>query len=405
MAESVGEAHGGAAVHTRAARAPSRCTPRSASSRASRRRCTGAVGRWATCTSPSCPMASGRVAGGVRAQPGHGALVVEVSGPAGHGAASPPGRADPLARRRRPRAFPKVGERDPADRGACRQRYPGLRPVQFPFSFEAGAVVRPRPARAGGAGRRRSRARITRGLGETRRDLRGTRTPRRSPRRDGWPSSKGLAGLPERKLATLRELAQGGRSRAKLDGERTARAMGGEAAVEELQRLPGVGPFTAQGIVVRGAGEPDHLADRRAAHGAGGGARLRPGRAARRPDGWLRCGEAWRPYRSWVEPAAAFGFAGQRRTRRARTSRCTGAAASEEARAGADGRSSARGVRARYPRPCKPDSRGGADSPSRKVRTPEGKVVGRPTRGNPRESATETHRRWRSPCRAPHRQG
>ena len=41
------------------------------------------------------------------------------------------------------------------------------------------------------------------------------------------------------------------------------------------------------------------------------------------------------------------------------------------------------------------DSRGGRENPSRKVRTPQGKVVGNPTRGNPRESATETHRRWR----------
>src|SRR4051812_22654512 len=31
-------------------------------------------------------------------------------------------------------------------------------------------------------------------------------------------------------------------------------------------------------------------------------------------------------------------------------------------------------------------------APSRKVRTPKGRVVGGPTRGNPRESATETNR-------------
>ena len=44
---------------------------------------------------------------------------------------------------------------------------------------------------------------------------------------------------------------------------------------------------------------------------------------------------------------------------------------------------------------CRPSSRGETGEttgPSRKVRTPQGKVVGRPTRGNPRESATETHR-------------
>ena len=44
---------------------------------------------------------------------------------------------------------------------------------------------------------------------------------------------------------------------------------------------------------------------------------------------------------------------------------------------------------------CRPSSRGESGEttgPSRKVRTPQGRVVGKPTRGNPRESATETHR-------------
>ena len=77
------------------------------------------------------------------------------------------------------------------------------------------------------------------------------------------------------------------------------RALGGDAAVEEVQRLPGVGPFTAQGIVVRGAGEPDFLATaepriaRAAAQAYGLDAPLSADELARR-------GEAWRPYRSWV---------------------------------------------------------------------------------------------------------
>jgi 3-methyladenine DNA glycosylase/8-oxoguanine DNA glycosylase len=108
---------------------------------------------------------------------------------------------------------------------------------------------------------------------------------------------EGLAGLPERKLGTLRALAQVAAQGA-LDGERL-RAMGGEAAVDELQRLPGVGPFTAQGIVVRGAGEPDYLATaeprmaRAAALAYGLDEPLPPHELSRRADGW-------RPYRSWV---------------------------------------------------------------------------------------------------------
>src|SRR3954453_23258929 len=53
----------------------------------------------------------------------------------------------------------------------------------------------------------------------------------------------------------------------------------------------------------------------------------------------------------------------------------------------------------------KPSSRGGRESPSRKVRTSQGEVVGTPTRGNPRESATETHRRWRGFTWVSQRQG
>ena len=68
-------------------------------------------------------------------------------------------------------------------------------------------------------------------------------------------------------------------------------------------------------------------------------------------------------------------------------------------------RSLVRARASRYLHRCKPGSRGGRENPSRKVRTPQGKVVGKPTRGNPRESATETHRRWRPFTWRAHRQG
>ena len=108
---------------------------------------------------------------------------------------------------------------------------------------------------------------------------------------------EGFAGLPERKLATLRALAQAAAQGA-LDGDRL-RAMGGDAAVDELQGLPGVGPFTAQGIVVRGAGEPDYLAtaEPRMAHAAALAYGLDEPLAAAE---LTRRGEVWRPYRSWV---------------------------------------------------------------------------------------------------------
>jgi DNA-3-methyladenine glycosylase II len=189
--------------------------------------------------------------------------------------------------------FADVGRRDAAI-GRLQARYPGLRPVSFPSPFEAGAwfVISQRIRTAQGVA---LKARMGEELGE--------RVAICGEERTAFPAPgviaelEGLAGMPERKLATLRVLAQAAAQRA-LDGERL-RAMGGEAAVEELQRLPGVGPFTAQGIVVRGAGEPDYLATaeprmgRAAALAYGLDAPLSPEELARR-------GEAWRPYRSWV---------------------------------------------------------------------------------------------------------
>jgi DNA-3-methyladenine glycosylase II len=232
-----------------------------------------------------------RVAGAcVRSQDGE--LVVEVSGPAEPGAAARQVERI-LSLDVDGSGFPEVGERDPAI-GRLQARYPGLRPVSFTSPFEAGAWFvlsqRMRAAQAVAL-----KGRITEELGE--------RVAICGEERAAFPAPgvvaelEGLAGLPERKLATLRGLAQAA-AQGELDGERL-RAMGGEAAVEALQRLPGVGPFTAQGIVVRGAGEPDHLAtaEPRMAHAAalayGLDAPLAPEELARRS-------EAWRPYRSWV---------------------------------------------------------------------------------------------------------
>ena len=226
----------------------------------------------------------------VRSQDGE--IVVEVTGAAEPGAAARQVERI-LSLDVDGSGFADVGRRDPAI-GRLQAHYPGLRPVSFPSPFEAGAwfVISQRIRTAQGVA---LKARIGEELGE--------RVAICGEERTAFPAPgviaelEGLAGMPERKLATLRVLAQAAAQRA-LDGERL-RAMGGEAAVEELQRLPGVGPFTAQGIVVRGAGEPDYLATaeprmgRAAALAYGLDAPLSPEELARR-------GEAWRPYRSWV---------------------------------------------------------------------------------------------------------
>jgi 3-methyladenine DNA glycosylase/8-oxoguanine DNA glycosylase len=233
-----------------------------------------------------------RRAAGACVRTRNGALVVEVSG------AGPAGAAARQVERILSldvdaTGFPEVGERDPAI-GRLQARYPGLRPVSFPSPFEAGAwfVISQRIRAEQGVA---LKARLSEELGE--------RVAICGEERIAFPAPgvvaelEGVAGMPERKLATLRALAQAAVEGA-LDGERL-RALGGDAAVEELQRLPGIGPFTAQGIVVRGAGEPDYLATaeprmaRAAALAYGVEAPLSTDELTRR-------GEAWRPYRSWV---------------------------------------------------------------------------------------------------------
>lgn len=104
-------------------------------------------------------------------------------------------------------------------------------------------------------------------------------------------------GVPERKLANLRALADAALD-GRLDGARL-RAMAPETAIEDLLALPGVGPFTAEGIVLRGAGHPDafSLHEPRAPlavqHAYGLPEPPGPGELAARAEGW-------RPYRAWA---------------------------------------------------------------------------------------------------------
>jgi DNA-3-methyladenine glycosylase II len=191
------------------------------------------------------------------------------------------------------REFPAVGERDPVV-GRLQARFPGLRPPGFASPFEAGVwfllAQRVRMSHAAAVS-----ARLRDSLGE--------RVTVCGEERVAFPAPVVIAGLqalpgvPERKLANVRALAYAALGGA-LDGERL-RALGGEAAAEELQRLPGVGPFTAQGIVIRGAGEPDLIAtaEPRLARAVA----LAYGLAAPpTPEDVAARAEAWRPFRSWV---------------------------------------------------------------------------------------------------------
>jgi DNA-3-methyladenine glycosylase II len=189
--------------------------------------------------------------------------------------------------------FPEVGRRDPVV-GGLQARWPGLRPVCFFSPYEAAAWTlighRIRIAQAA-----RVKERMAAELGPSV-DIHGDR-------RHAFPGPSRLAGLGDfpglfgRKAECLRALAE-----ATLDGRLDAnrlRSLPREEALAELKRLPGVGDFSAELILLRGAGDPDHLPTRepRLCRAAG----LAYGLDGPADEAWLADrAERWRPYRTWV---------------------------------------------------------------------------------------------------------
>jgi DNA-3-methyladenine glycosylase II len=189
--------------------------------------------------------------------------------------------------------FPAVGERDPVVAG-LQQRYPGLRPVGFWSPYEAAAwTIIGHRIRVGQAAA--IKARMARELGEPvalgDRMVHAFPAPARLASLDSFP---GLAG---RKPEWLRSLAM-----ATLDGQLDAARLRGlprETALKELKKLPGIGDFSAELILLRGAGDPDAVAyhEPRLALAVADAYGL-PGPAT--PEQLAEISENWRPYRTWV---------------------------------------------------------------------------------------------------------
>ena len=178
--------------------------------------------------------------------------------------------------------FEHVGGRDPVI-GQLQRRYAGLRPVLFYTPYEAAAWTiigqRIRIVQAAAVKRR-----LTDELGS-----------------DGaFPAPDVLAtltapqrGLTTRKIDQLRALGEA--ARAGILTRERLRDLACSDAVAELQRLPGIGPFSSELIMIRGVGAPDALPANerrveraiRAAYGLAADAELGP------------VTDAWRPYRSW----------------------------------------------------------------------------------------------------------
>jgi DNA-3-methyladenine glycosylase II len=188
-------------------------------------------------------------------------------------------------------AFPEVGRRDPVV-GRLQRRLPGLRPVLFwsPYEAAAWAIIghRIRMAQA---------ARIKQQMAE---EL-GAAVEIHGDRLHAFPSPAVLSelrefpGLYATKVDRLRALGSGA-----LDGFLDAdRLRSSPDPITHLKQLPGIGDFSAELILVRGAGEPDFFAHnerrlQRAMAEAYGFDSVPP------IESLVRIAENWRPYRSWA---------------------------------------------------------------------------------------------------------
>ncbi len=186
-----------------------------------------------------------------------------------------------------------VAARDPIV-ASLLERYGPLRPVLFASPFEAGVwAVLPQRPRFGQAIRLRERlaALAPAGVAVDGRVLRPFPAPA------ALVDLGALQGLPPAKVEWLRELA-----RAAVDGLLDAgrlRALPVGEALRELRELPGVGAFSSELILMRGAGAPDvvPLAEPRVRQAV----RVLYGLPAEPSAAELeRAAEAWRPLRSWV---------------------------------------------------------------------------------------------------------
>lgn len=188
--------------------------------------------------------------------------------------------------------FAAVAARDAVVAG-LRQRYLGLRPVLFPTPYEAAAraiIGHQLPVRQAAA--------ITRRISEEH----GVQVEVGERTLHGFPAPDRLAGLPlvrglaARKVEQLRAL---GTIAPDWLGTARLRAMDRAEALVHLQKLPGIGPFSAELILLRGVGDPDAFpATEKRLHRAMAAAYHlgdEPEIAALE-----RIADQWRPYRSWV---------------------------------------------------------------------------------------------------------
>lgn len=189
--------------------------------------------------------------------------------------------------------FPEVGERDPVV-GKLQQLYPGLRPVCFysPYEAAAWAIIGHRIRIVQAA---KVKSHMAEELGPV---IEIDGEPERAfPGPSRLADLEDFPGLFGRKAEYLRALGE-----ATAEGWLDAaylRSLSAEEALAGLKKLPGIGDFSAELILLRGAGEPDYLPTNEP----------RLGRAVEMAyeldespttEELKVIAEAWRPYRTWV---------------------------------------------------------------------------------------------------------
>ena len=204
--------------------------------------------------------------------------------------------------------FTRLGESDPV-LGALQRAHPGQRPVLFHSPYEAAAwsiISARRPASLGA----KLRTKLAERLGATF-ELDGHVL-------HALPQPSALAEIPDDfpglgqvKAQRLRALADAARQGV-LDVPRL-HEIGPERAFEELQLIPGIGPFYAGLIVLRGSGFADAISPVPEPKGSAHAARFYGLDGPLDAPAFAALAERWRPFRTWA--TVLIRLAGDRGTR------------------------------------------------------------------------------------------
>ncbi|HEX6357777.1 DNA-3-methyladenine glycosylase 2 family protein [Actinophytocola sp.] len=186
--------------------------------------------------------------------------------------------------------FPEVGARDPVV-GELQRRYPGLRPVAFHSPYEAAcfAIIGHRIRMTQAASIKRQ---LSVQLGESV-DVHGVTLPTFPPPAvlRAQPRVPMVSELKSNRLKAIAEAAEAGHLNAA-----NLRSVPIADALARLKELPGIGDFSAELILLRGAAHPDGFPESETRLHE----EMRRHYPATTKSELREIAEVWRPYRTWV---------------------------------------------------------------------------------------------------------